>query len=132
MALDDADGAAASRQLRLRNWVNDRSSILQPSSQLELGFVSSFYQECQRLLSRIWKTSRLQLAGALKRQLQESITRFVLWGSGWSEGRLDFCLNGSVELRNNVIELLSSLAKAQLQCNWFSLLRWWLLADDDS
>jgi hypothetical protein len=53
--------------------------------------------------------------------LQESVARFVLWGLGWSEGRLDLCLDGSVELRNNVIELLAGLTKALLQCKWFLL-----------
>jgi hypothetical protein len=110
---------ADSAQLRLQKWIKDGSSpILQASSQPELGFVSSFYQECQQLLSQIWETSRLQLDDASKRQLQESVTRFVLWGSGWSEGRLDSCLDASIGLRNNVTELLSGLAKALLQCKF--------------
>jgi hypothetical protein len=123
--------AADSAQLYLQDWIKDGSSILQASSQREPGFVSSFYQGCQQLLSQIWETYRLKRTGASKRQLQESLTRFVLWGSGWSEGRLDFCLGGSIELRKNVTELLSGLAKALLQCKCFTVLCWWSLADYD-
>jgi hypothetical protein len=105
--------------------MSQRTSISQPDSQhsaahQECGFVFTLYQECLQLLSQIWKTFRSQFGRASKRQLQESHTRFVLWGSGWNEGRLDFCLNGSIGLRNNVTELLSDLAKALLQRLCFS------------
>jgi len=127
MASLRGDVPADSSQLHLRDWIKDGSSTLQASSQAELGFASSFYQECRQLLSQVWKTSRLQRTGPSKRQLQESVARFVLWGSGWSEGRLDVCLDGSIELRNNVIELLTGLTKALLQCNCFSFFCWWSL-----
>ncbi|KAF7514087.1 hypothetical protein GJ744_004412 [Endocarpon pusillum] len=113
MASKNVEVAVAGKQSHLQNWINDRSSNSHPSSHLELGFVTSFYQECRQTLAQIWDASQSQRTVVPK--LQESLTRFVLWGSGWSEGRLDFCLNGSVELRNNVIELLSGLAKALLQ-----------------
>lgn len=125
MASTEPDVTADGGQLRLRKWIKDGSSTLQPSLQAEFGFASSFYQECQQLLSEIWETSRLQRTGASKRRLQESVARFVLWGSGWNDGRLDFCLDGSLELRNSVIELLSGLTKALLQCNCFSMFCWW-------
>ncbi|ERF75962.1 hypothetical protein EPUS_01328 [Endocarpon pusillum Z07020] len=115
MASKNVEVAVAGKQSHLQNWINDQSSNSHPSSHFELGFVTSFYQECCQSLAQIWDASQTQSTVVPKRQLQESITRFVLWGSGWSEGRLDFCLNGSVELRNNVIELLSGLAKALLQ-----------------
>lgn len=120
MASKNVDVAAADKQLHVQNWINDRSSNLRPNLHFELGFVTSFYQECQQLLAQIWDTLRSQSSVVPKRQLQESITRFVLWGSGWGEGRLDLCLNGSVEIRNNVIELLSGLAKALLQSDFLS------------
>ena len=85
----------------------------------ELGFFSSFYQRCRLLLSEVRKNSLHRFSGTSKRQFQESISRFVLWGSGWMEGRLDFCLGGSIQLRNNVTELLSGLARALLQRNDF-------------
>ena len=124
MASKNVDVAVAGKHSHLQNWINDRTSNLHPSSHFELGFVTSFYEECRQLLAQIWDAFRSQNTVVPKRQLQESITRFVLWGSSWGEGRLDFCLNGSVELRNNVIELLSSLAKAQIQRK-FSLTYCW-------
>jgi hypothetical protein len=135
--VNDEDVQASCGQLYLQKWMNDRSSsILQspahhPTDDCELGFVSSFYQECLQLLLQLWKYFQPRLSTTKKRQLQETITRFVLWGSGWSEGRLDFCLDGSVQLRNNVTELLSGLAKALLHGNRWSETCSWRLANAD-
>ncbi len=40
--------------------------------------------------------------------------------SGAQDGRLDICLGGSIQLRNNVTELLLGLARALLQRNGIS------------
>jgi hypothetical protein len=125
MAMNDGGAAAACSQLHLQKWMNEPSSILQPdlqnsTSHYELGFVSSLYHECQQLLSKLWKRSRskdsrLRHIGASMHQFQESNTRFVLWGSGWRGARLDFCVDASTQLRDNVTELLSGVAKALLR-----------------
>jgi hypothetical protein len=119
MALSEGLDSSGS-QSYLREWMNERTSTSQPKSphstaDSERGFLLTFYHECLQLLSEVWKGWRRRLVGASRRQLQESLTRFLLWGSGWEEGRLDFCLNGSLEVRGNVTDLLSSLAKASIQ-----------------
>lgn len=108
-------------EAHVREWMTEGTAVSQLEKQdsaprQELGFVSIFYQECQQLLSQVWKIFPGQQGLASKSQLRESLTRFMLWGAGWNDGRLDLCLGGSTELRVNVTELLSGLAKALIRC----------------
>jgi hypothetical protein len=119
MALDTKDATGAISQLKEPLSVVQQD-LKHATQNHELGFVSSFYQECQRLLWRISKSCEPQHIQSSKRKLQEIVARFVLWGSGWTDGRLDFCLDNSIDLRNNVTELLSGFAKALLQCMYSS------------
>lgn len=123
MALKDVPGDGSQRHAQ--KLVTKPASPWPPNNQqnnssFKLGPIWLFYQECQQLLSQLLKQALFSRTRPLRRKTKESITRFVLWGTGWSDGRLDVCLAGSAQLRNSVIEGLSGIAKALLRSIVFS------------
>lgn len=87
------------------------------SAELETGFASHLYQACLELLNQVFTLSfsNDELSSQQKAQLAHSQGRFRLWGDTLQDGKLETCVKVSVDLQQNVVELLYYLGKALIK-----------------
>ncbi len=105
-------GRASVSDAKLLTWLEGNSKTSASSHPMpvndihNLGFASVLYDACLQVLADIWNICRRDpgTSRSDRALIRESLTRFVLWGDTFGDGRLDACLEQSRELRECVFE----------------------------
>lgn len=83
----------------------------------ELGFASILYQTCLQLFGEIWKRLKQdrKRPRASQARTRENLSRLVLWGEFLDHGRLDACLDRSIEIRDCVLGVFHAIGKSLIE-----------------
>ena len=85
----------------------------------ETGFPAQLWTRClAELRSHCSYREKEGVSKELNAPYWDELARLYLWGEHFEDGRLEVALRPSDELRVNVLELLSGIAKSLLTCQY--------------
>jgi hypothetical protein len=108
-------------QSLLGDWLDNHEdlTVSQNTECTEAGIAEDLYCACFDGLKYVCRVlnqeSRLSVPEAQK--LGEDLGKFLLWGDGFRQGKLDKALNTSGSLKNDVLTILQSIANLLIRSN---------------
>src|ERR1700722_17191658 len=115
-------GRVLASNAELLKWLDrhQKAAVLRNTSMNldhEVGFASIVYQTCLQLFGEMWKSFNKDRnrPRAWQAKTRENLSRLVLWGDLFDQGRLDACLDRSTEIRDCVLEGFHDIGKTLIE-----------------
>jgi hypothetical protein len=115
-------GRALASNAELLKWLDrhQKAAVLRNAStnlDHEVGFAATVYQTCLQLFGEMWKSFNKDRnrPRAWQAKTRENLSRLVLWGDLFDQGRLDACLDRSTDIRDCVLEGFNDIGKTLIE-----------------
>ena len=98
-----------------QEWIDGNVACSTASTEVEIGIAETYVQACLAVFQDVEKLVLKEASDSQREEkdtMKESLVRLALWDDSFAAGQLDRILAGSDTLQENVLDLLTELAKS--------------------